>query len=290
MNIELLFSRRSGLTAACLAGAVASAAFASTGSAQFNERTRNFNNQTPITIADSCPNPEDEECAGLPDYYFEQMTPPPIVPADPYPSSIVVPAAAFVTASKITDVNVRIKNINHGSIDDVDLLLVGPDGKFAVLASNVSSGTTEVSNLNWKFDDQAKVPLPNSNRNTGRASGNQNQPLYNLIYPEWVNVWTDSAERTFKPSDYDVADDPETFPNLPQITSTPATQLSYPPAPYNTTDPSQNPAPTVNGGSPLSVFNGGSPTGEWKLYVVDDLYWYDGSLGGWAIEITAAAP
>lgn len=287
MNIQRTFER------ACIAAAMLSFLAASTGAAQlsngsFSARTRNFNNLTPITIVDSCPEPELEECAGLPDYYYENQLPIPIVQADPYPTSIQVPASAFVANAKVTDVNVSIKNINHLSLDDVDIVVVGPAGQYSVLASNVSSGTLEVSGLNWKFDDSAKVPLPNSNSNTGRASTRTNNALYNLIYPEWVNVWTATEQRTFKPSDYDVADDPETFPGLPQITSTPATQVTYPSAPYNTTDPSQNPAPTVGGGSPLSVFNGTSPVGEWKLYVVDDLYWYDGSIAGWQIEITAA--
>lgn len=96
-------------------------------------------------------------------------------------------------------------------------------------------------------------------------------------------------ERTFKPSDYDNADDPEEFPELPQIESTPATTVTFPAGPYDTTEPYENPAPTVGGGSPLSVFNGSSPTGTWSLYVVDDLYWEDGAIdGGWALEITAA--
>jgi subtilisin-like proprotein convertase family protein len=45
--------------------------------------------------------------------------------------------------------------------------------------------------------------------------------------------------------------------------------------------------PAVTGGTPLSVFNGSSPVGQWKLYVADDFYWFDGSIASWAIEITA---
>ena len=104
-------------------------------------------------------------------------------------------------------------------------------------------------------------------------------------------VWramTDSAERSFKPSDFDAADDLDTLPDVEGVSNTPPTAVTYPPAPYNTSDPTQNPAPTVNTGPTLSVFNGASPVGTWRLYVVDDWYWYDGSVDGWTLEITAA--
>jgi subtilisin-like proprotein convertase family protein len=282
------------LAGGVLSAAVLGAVMPNVGSAQSfpNARTRNFNNLTPITIADSCPEPELEECAGLPDYYFNEggaPIQPPIVPASVYPSPITVPAAAFVAGAKITDVNVKIKGFSHDVPDDVDIILVGPDGStFSVLASNVGSGVQGVSGLNWKFDDQAKVPLPNNNRNTGRASANANQSLYQLIYPEWVNVWTSTEERSFKPSDYDTSEDLDTLPGVSAVTNTPQTTIVYPSGPYNTTNPAANPGPTVNGGKPLSAFNGQSPTGVWSLYVVDDWFWYEGSIEGWQLEITAA--
>lgn len=280
-------------TGCVLAAAVLGAALPNASSAQSfpNARTRNFNNLTAIEILDSCPNPEDQECAGLPDYHYNnggEFIPVDPTPSSLYPSQITVPDAAFVVGAKITDVNVRIKNLSHQVLDDVDIVLVSPSGKFVWLASNVSGGEIDVTNLNWKFDDSAKIPLPNSNSNTGRVSNNSTNARYNLIYPEWVDVWTDSAERTFKPTDYDSADDRDILPDVAGVTNTPQTVLTYPDGPYDTTDPSKNPAPTVSGGPSLSIFNGDSPTGTWKLYVADDWYWYDGSLAGWTLEITAA--
>jgi subtilisin-like proprotein convertase family protein len=280
------------ITGGVLSAAVLSAVLPNVGSAQSfpNTRTRNFNNLTALEILDECADPEAEECAALPDYHYNEgdwIQPVP-TKSSVYPSPITVPAAAFPVGAKITDVNVRIKNISHGLLDDVDIVLVGPEGQFVFLASNVSSGTTNVTDLNWKFDDSAKVPLPNTNSNTGRVSNQMSNPRYNLIYPEWVNVWTDSSERTFKPSDFDAADDLDTLPDVAGVSNTPQTAVTYPDGPYNTSDPSQNPAPVVNGGPSLSVFNGTSPVGTWNLYVVDDWYWYGGSLDGWGIEITAA--
>jgi subtilisin-like proprotein convertase family protein len=280
------------LAGGVLSAAVLSAVVPNLSSAQSfpNTRTRNFNNLTPIDIVDSCPIPTDPECAGLPDYHLNEggeFIPYDALPASLYPSEISVPAAAFPAGAKITDVNVRIKNLSHTVVDDVDIVLVGPEGQHVWLVSNVSSGTTAVTNLNWKFDDSAKLPLPNSSSNTGRVSNQTSNPRYNLIYPEWVNVWTDSAERAFKPSDFDGIDDYDEMPEL-DLGASPATAVTYPPAPYDTADPSKNPAPTINAGPSLSVFNGTSPVGSWKLYVADDWYWYDGSLAGWGLEITAA--
>ncbi|MEY4508688.1 MAG: hypothetical protein RLZZ450_810 [Pseudomonadota bacterium] len=269
------------------------------GGTDFAARTRNFNNLTPIQINDTCADPEDEECAALIDIYGVNGAPlPPVVAASAYPSSITVPAASFVANAKITDVNVTINGLNHDYLDDVDILLVGPEGQYVVLASNVSAaGGGDVStgivaaNLNWKFDDVARLPLPNSNSNEGRASTRrtitvggvqQPNPLYDLIYPEWKDVWTDSSQRTFKPSDYDNGGDNDIFPApAPQGLVTPTSVVTAP------TNYPTNTQPTVTGGTPLSVFNGKSPVGQWKLYVVDDFYWFDGSITSWAIEITA---
>ncbi|HEX9004896.1 MAG TPA: putative Ig domain-containing protein [Blastocatellia bacterium] len=69
------------------------------------------------------------------------------------------------------------------------------------------------------------------------------------------------ASGTFRPSDY---------------TSTPAD--SFP-----------SPAPALGTNVALSVFNGTAPNGMWSLYVVDDGAGNAGTLGGWSLDISAAA-
>jgi subtilisin-like proprotein convertase family protein len=263
--------------------------------------TRMFTNSTPIVINDTCADPEQAECAALLDYYADETLEVPVVPASPYASAIDIPASAFPKGAKIEDVNVYIHDIHHDYLNDVDIMLVAPDGRWVMVASNVSSaGATEeggvlgvkAEGLNWKFDDSAKLPLPRSVRDDGRLSGRESNPLYNVIYDEWVGVWSDTSLKTWKPTDYDNAPDADYFPD-DIITSTTTFNTSKNSAPLTTS--------TVMGtvdaedvstykkylnGPALSKFNGMSPTGQWRLVVVDDFYWYAGEIkGGWSLEI-----
>ena len=65
----------------------------------------------------------------------------------------------------------------------------------------------------------------------------------------------------FQPRDYDVADGPIVF---------------------------TAPAPRPTGNSALSTFDGLDPNGDWRLFVVDDIFAIDGAIsGGWELTITA---
>ena len=46
------------------------------------------------------------------------------------------------------------------------------------------------------------------------------------------------------------------------------------------------PAPTADGGSVLSAFDGTDPNGTWRLYAVDDRNGFRGSLAGWSLTIS----
>jgi hypothetical protein len=61
----------------------------------------------------------------------------------------------------VTDVNVRLSNFWHPDPDDVDILLVAPDGRQATLMSD-AGGATDVSDIYLTFDDEALFPLPQS--------------------------------------------------------------------------------------------------------------------------------
>ncbi|EIC30054.1 MULTISPECIES: hypothetical protein [Methylomicrobium] len=275
--------------------------------------SRTFSNPTPIKINDECADPDEPECAALLDKYSADDAPAvQVTPATPYASIIEVPESAFPKGAKITDINVVIKDIHHAYLNDVDMLLVAPDGRWVMLASNVSAaGATEdggvlgvtAAGLNWKFDDSATLPLPRSVLDNGRLSGRETNrdgtpnPLYNIIYNEWVGVWTDTSLRTFKPTDYDNNPDSDHFPNfsteiLDTTTAfnTATNSVSLTPGTVLRTVVADDPTThkKVLNGPTLSSLNGMSPTGQWRLVVVDDFYWFDGEIkGGWSLEITA---
>lgn len=283
--------------------------------------TRVLTNPTPIVINDTCADPDKAECLALLDYYnpvlpetgadgIRHLAPEvPVAKASPYASIIDVPSFAFPKGAKITDVNVYINNIYHGYLNDVDIMLVAPNGRWVMLASNVSAaGATEeggvlgvkAEGLNWKFDDAAKLPLPRSVRDDGRQSGREfnsdgtPNPLYSIIYDEWVGVWTDTTLRTFKPSDYDNSPDTDHFPDnvVPSTTSFNTSRNSVGLTPSTIMGPvtPENPKTfkKVLNGPTLSSLNGISPTGQWRLVVVDDFYWFGGEIkGGWSLQIKA---
>jgi len=91
-----------------------------------------FSNTNPITIADSA-------------------TPP--TPASSYPSQIVVSGEQTVT-----DLNVTLTGLTHNFGDDVDILLVGPQGHSVVLMSDAIGDVA--NNLTLTFDDEAPAMLP----------------------------------------------------------------------------------------------------------------------------------
>jgi subtilisin-like proprotein convertase family protein len=77
--------------------------------------------------------------------------------ANPYPSSITVSGLS----GKVVKVQVKINNFSHNLSDDVDLLLVAPNGRSVILMSDVG-GSSFVSNLSLTFDDAAANSLPDN--------------------------------------------------------------------------------------------------------------------------------
>lgn len=75
----------------------------------------------------------------------------------PYPSSITV--SGYDPA--ITDVNVQLAGLSHTWPDDIDILLVGPEGENLVIMSD-AGGSADLVNVDLIFDDAAPGPLPDS--------------------------------------------------------------------------------------------------------------------------------
>ncbi|MCS7090024.1 MAG: M36 family metallopeptidase [Limisphaera sp.] len=81
--------------------------------------------------------------------------------ASPYPSIIPVSDAMGV----VTGVRVVLHGLGHGYPDDVDVLLVGPDGQRVMLMSD-AGGAFAVTNLTLRLDDAAGVWMPDNARLT----------------------------------------------------------------------------------------------------------------------------
>ncbi|MBK8812256.1 MAG: hypothetical protein IPN69_16220 [Acidobacteria bacterium] len=77
--------------------------------------------------------------------------------ANPYPSEIQISGlSGFVTG-----VTVALENFSHTAPDDVDVLLVAPNGRKIVLMSD-AGGTNPVNDIDLTFADGAQTNLPDS--------------------------------------------------------------------------------------------------------------------------------
>lgn len=77
--------------------------------------------------------------------------------ANPYPSTITVSGRTGV----VTKVTVTLTNFSHSYPDDVDIMLVAPNGASAIIISDVG-GSDAASGVNLTLDDAAATSLPNA--------------------------------------------------------------------------------------------------------------------------------
>jgi subtilisin-like proprotein convertase family protein len=78
-------------------------------------------------------------------------------PATPYPSNITV--AGY--GNELLDLNVQLFGLSHTYPDDIDMLLVGPQGQNLIFMSD-AGGSTDVVNVDLILDDAAATALPDS--------------------------------------------------------------------------------------------------------------------------------
>jgi subtilisin-like proprotein convertase family protein len=99
--------------------------------------------------------------------------------ADPYPSTINV--SGF---KRVTDVNVTIRFATHTNPEDLDVLLVGPTGRKAIVWSD-AGGTNAITGTTLTLDDQAQVFLPDS----GQIAAQKYMPSnYEVGVDTWPGV------------------------------------------------------------------------------------------------------
>jgi subtilisin-like proprotein convertase family protein len=99
--------------------------------------TTSFSNTTPIIIPNGAP----ASTSGT---------------ANPYPSAITVSGVN----GTVTKVTVELKAMSHTFPDDIDILLVGPQGEKLLLMSD-AGGSLDLNNVNLTFDDTG-MSLPDS--------------------------------------------------------------------------------------------------------------------------------
>ncbi|MCL4869377.1 MAG: M36 family metallopeptidase [Anaerolineae bacterium] len=75
--------------------------------------------------------------------------------ATPYPSNIVVSGIG----TSIVDVDVSLTGLSHTWPNDIDIMLVGPQGQNLVFMSD-AGGSVAITNVNLTFDDSAASNLP----------------------------------------------------------------------------------------------------------------------------------
>jgi subtilisin-like proprotein convertase family protein len=86
-------------------------------------------------------------------------------PADPYPSAIAV---FGIKQGRVVDVNLTLRGLSHGFPADLNLMLIAPDGRNAIVMSDVGEvdGDDAVTDLTITLDDEALAPLPEDGRLT----------------------------------------------------------------------------------------------------------------------------
>ncbi len=81
-------------------------------------------------------------------------------PANPYPSTINVTGLS----GTVTKVTVALNGLNHTFPDDVDMLLVGPNGAKFIIVSDIG-GSNDWVNTNYTLDDSAATTLSDGGAN-----------------------------------------------------------------------------------------------------------------------------
>ena len=77
--------------------------------------------------------------------------------ATPFPSTINVPA----TVGNVSRVSVTLNGFSHTFPDDVDVVVVGPQGQRVVFMADAGGGG-DITNRTFTFDDYAAAALPNT--------------------------------------------------------------------------------------------------------------------------------
>lgn len=119
-------------------------------------------------------------------------------PASSYP--LTVPVSGKL--GTITDVDVVLGGVTHRSVDDLDILLVAPNGAKALLVSDPCGDVAETG-VTWTFDDEAASPLPALNTGSEATCGTGTYWLSNTGSPDDLQAPAPAAPYSDKLSVFD---------------------------------------------------------------------------------------
>jgi subtilisin-like proprotein convertase family protein len=106
--------------------------------------------------------------------------------------------------TSVADVNVTLHNLNHARSQDIDILLIGPDGQTAVLLSDIGLNNA-ANNVTLTLDDQAASQMSSS----GTPASGTFQPT-NF---DNVDTWQPTVPSPTQPSGSDLGVFNSTDPN-----------------------------------------------------------------------------
>ena len=170
--------------------------------------------------------------------------------ATPYPSEINLSGLS----GAVSKVTVELLGVSHTCPNDLNILLIGPNGSAVILMAGVG-GDGDLDGADLVFDDGAQA-MPGSGgdapRNANPRNGKAPRPRPSPTPGGPVRPGT------YRPTSYKKNYE---FPNLP-----PTVRTIY---------------------DKLSTFNGTDPNGGWKLYVLDGVGQDSGSIAeGWRLTLT----
>lgn len=181
-----------------------------------------------------------------------------------YPDEIAVRAPR---GSRIIDVDLHLYGLSHAMPDQLDVLLVSPNGRAALVMSDAGDRPISAA-IDLTLDDDAKRQLPKS----GAISSGRYRPAN---YGEEPAVIARVLAAESEPGD-------EGTPGEPGDPGDPGSAGSNP---GFENDDFPDPAPELGDAVRLSTFHGMDPSGTWQLFIRPDGPAAGQLSGGWGLTV-----
>jgi hypothetical protein len=181
--------------------------------------------------------------------------------------------------SRLKDIDLNLYGFSHAMPKDLDILLVAPDGRTALVMSD-AGGQPTTNAITLTLDDSAKKQLPEDG---AIARGRYRPANYGEddASPRAAIVTQSEPGSDGVPGDEGVPGDDGT-PGAPGTPGEPGTPGG---TPGFVNDDFPPPAPEFGDASQLSTFRGMDPTGPWQIFIRSDGPAAGQLTGGWGLTI-----